>query len=313
VHWWPLNFWPDSRVLASASLTAADKLKLVPAPAAADFRTTERAFGESEAFVSIPLRLEGGPADFSFGVHSVTSTLTMDQGATISTVHRYGNPSLECELAAASALGFATPARAPLQYVTVVDCALDRFRQLQGQSGKLTATFSLDEMHYETIARLPVRAGAELKADGELSRIFSTQFINGTYDVGFQFARVDPVLGTRLTAWPNHYVLVNSKRGEYSESRGGNSSGSGGPEMMTFVTSHNRFIETRRVQTSEVAGKVDASWLADAEFYFLIGKEVQGSPVSLSFTMDKLTIPTAQVTRHFIVINPDGTRDEFDR
>jgi len=60
--------------------------------------------------------------------------------------------------------GFATPARAPLQYVTVVDCALDRFRQHKGQSGKLTATFSLDEMHYETIARLPVRAGAELKA-----------------------------------------------------------------------------------------------------------------------------------------------------
>jgi len=311
VRWWPLSFWPDSRVLAVASPTPADKLKLISGSGPADFRTREPDFGEQRASVLVPLRLDGILPDRSFEVRAVDSTLAMDTGVTISTVNRYG-AVIEDELAAAAALGFATPAHAPSQYITVVDCALDQFRQLQGQSGKLTARFSLNEMHYEAVARLPVRAGAEIKSDGQLSRIFSTQFINGSCDIGFQFAHIVPVLGTRRPAWPNHTVLVNAKRGEYSDSHGGNMSGTGGPEM-AFITSHNRFAETRSQQNSKIVGKVDAAWLADAELYFLVGDEVEGGPVSLSFTMDKLTVPTTQVTRHVIVINPDGTRDEYDR
>lgn len=256
------------------------------------------------------MQIEGAPPDRSFAVQVVSSTLLLDKGATISIQHLYDNRPLEGEFAAAAALGFAVPSRAGLRNIAVVKCPLDQFRELQGQSGKLTSQFVLIESHYETVAHLPVRFGAEEAADGHLARIFSIQFFDGACDIGFRFAIVNPTLGRRQPIWPNHYVLVNSKRGEYSDSHGGNSMGTGGPEI-SLVTSHSRFVETRRMQGSEIGGKVDAAWLEDAELYFLVGREVDRA--QLSFAMDRLTIPTQQLTRHFIVINPDGTRNEYDR
>jgi len=78
--------------------------------------------------------------------------------------------------------------------------------------------------------------------------------------------------------------------------------------------SHNRLH--RDTTSADLGGrrKVDASWLADAEFYFLIGKNGSGvAGASLSFTMDKLTIPTAQVTPSLHRHQPRRHPDEFDR
>lgn len=314
VHWWPLNFWPEAQVIASVPPSPIAGIKLEPAAGPADFRTTERAFGESEATVLVPLHLDGLLPGRALSVTPVASALAINDGASLSNFPAKGTSyfsTFEDRFASAAALGFSTPAGALQSYVTVAGCPINQFRELQGRSGKLTATFEAVELHYEPIARLPVHVGAEAIADGHLSRIFSTQFINGACDIGFRFAWVNPILGHAQSVRPNnHYLLVNKNRGEFSEAHGAHTSGTGGPEM-AFITSHSRFSETRSVHGSMVTGKVDAAWLEDAELYFFVGKEVNRT--QLSFALDQVTIPTKQVTRRYIVMNPDGTRDEYER
>jgi hypothetical protein len=183
---------------------------------------------------------------------------------------------------------------------------------LQGQTGRLEATIDVVERRYEITARLPVQVGREVRINGRRSRLFSAEFVNGTADVGIQFAEISPILGTPSKVWPNRYVLVNDKRGEYSMGDNVNVTLIGGPNM-SFLTSHAHFAETRSQKIPQVTGRVDPAWLADAELIFLVGRAVDAPRVVLPLTIEKLTIPVKQATRHIIVINPDGTRREFDQ
>lgn len=311
-HWWPVSIWPPLIVSASVSPTPAGQLKFTVGTSDASFGTVERVFDLPRAKILAPLRLEGSSPDRTFGVGKVTSSLAMESGARISTAQWLDNPDIEDHLAAAAALGFSTPGVSAMRQISVAECPLEQFKLLQGQTGRLEAKIELVERRYEITARLPVQVGREVRINGRRSRLLSAQMVNGTVDVGIQFAEINPILGTRSRVWPNRYVLVNDKRSEFSLGDNVNVAIIGGPNM-SFVTTHAHFAEARSQKTSQVTGRIDAAWLAQAELFFLVGRDVDAPPLLLPLTIEKFTIPVKQATRHIIVINPDGTRREFDQ
>ena len=310
-HYWPVDFWPEKVFQTSLAPTAPEQLKLAPADSAADFRTSQQAF-EREATIQIPLHLEGRPWDRAFVVNSVTSQLVTDNGQTFSTFSPGGGNIFETPFTALSLLGATHRDGAPLRYVPAVMLPAETFERLQGHSGRLTAEVKLSEKHYGVIAHLPVKAGAEKIEDGHLIRIRSVQLEDSRCGVGFQFDHVNPALGTQQFFWPNRCVLVNAKRKEYSIAHGGRISSTGGADMF-FVTAYNFFDVTQNLETSAEVGKVDAEWLKDAEFFFLAANDVRSAPITLPFTVQKLIIPTTQIIHHIIIINPDGTRTEYEK
>jgi hypothetical protein len=311
VHRWPVDLWRNAMDWSAAKPTPQAALALEPAQSPADFRTSERPFQPSEASVLVPLRLHGLAPDRLFTVRRLSSTFASAAGPVVST-HRYGYTSFNHPDGGAVALGFAPSDQPSVSNVEAIKLGLDEFRRLQGKTGRLTAELELGEMRFEPRLQLPLRVGAESIADGHLARIVTTRFINASYEVGFQYAQVDPLLGERREIGPDRFVLVNRSRGEYAEAHGGSVSGTGGPEM-DFRTSRMRFDETRSANTGSVAGRIDADWLRGAEFDYVVAKPIHADPITLSFTIDPFTIPTKQVTWHVIIVKPDGTRVEKDQ
>jgi hypothetical protein len=313
-RYWPWNFWPDTRETAAVAPTPPGGLRLAMGSPLLDFRTRENAFGQGEGSLMMQLHLDNVPAGRMFVIGDMASSLSLDDGRTVVPSDPLkGGPQFGVDAAATAALGLA-PAkdRRHDAYNAVFQCPGGLFRSLQGRSGRLEGVASAYERIFEVVVTLPVKPGAESIADGHLARITSTRLTAGLWTVGFQFAQVSPVLGVQPLNYPDVSLLINARRGEYSASEGGSTYGTAGPEML-FRGQYLYFATTQSAKTGMPTGKVDADWLAGASYFYLRPKAVGAAGVHLKLVANAITVPTHSIRRHFIVINPDGSRDEFDR
>lgn len=266
-----------------------------------------------ETVVALSVSLGGVPPGRMFTLGAVTPTLTLrgEPEAVSSGLWQYSSwwSRTLREAAVRRALGFEFSAEGKTEatgsMVGVFSLPEKRLTALGGARGHLTLKFNLSERALHEEVRLPLRAGATWRRDGEMWRIdaaglddeagltLTLSYLRAT-SMFAPYGSAKPDLGSGMPG--RGFVVLNRSRGEYAMA-----SSTGDRELAGVVAGGTRtfkVVDFHRAGRAVTAARPDNAWLAEAELVILESKPVA-------------EIPKVVELANFVMPRPDERFDDY--